>query len=106
MGTRHDATLLIDALKMAVTSRGRRKMLVTIFHHGCGSQGECTSDAFRTACIKLGIAQSWGRTGSCLDNAVARSFFAALKVELIHRLRPPTAHPTPASPTYRASLTR
>jgi transposase InsO family protein len=26
-----------------------------------------------------------GRTGSCLDNAVAESFFATLKVELVDR---------------------
>jgi putative transposase len=26
-----------------------------------------------------------GRTGSCLDNAVAESWFASLKVELVHR---------------------
>jgi transposase InsO family protein len=25
------------------------------------------------------------RTGSCLDNAVAESWFASLKVELVHR---------------------
>ena len=28
-----------------------------------------------------------GRTGSCLDNAVAESFFATLKVELVNRRR-------------------
>jgi putative transposase len=27
------------------------------------------------------------RTGSCLDNAVAESFFATLKVELVNRAR-------------------
>jgi putative transposase len=26
-----------------------------------------------------------GRTGSCLDNAVAEGWFASLKVELVHR---------------------
>jgi putative transposase len=34
-----------------------------------------------------------GRTGSCLDNAVAESFFAALRIEFVERLhyrtRPP-----------------
>ena len=84
MGDRHDATLVVDALKMAVAVRGRRKMSGTIFHHDRGS--EYTSDAFRTACRDLGVTQSSGRTGSCLDNAVAESFFATLKVELIHRL--------------------
>jgi putative transposase len=88
MGPRHDATLVVDALKMAVASRGRRKMDGTIFHHDRGS--EYTSDAFRAACADLGITQSCGRTGSCLDNAVAESFFATLKVELIHRIELPT----------------
>jgi putative transposase len=88
MGDRHDATLVIDALKMAVATRGRRTMDGTIFHHDRGS--EYTSEAFRTVCQDLGIIQSSGRTGSCLDNAVAESFFATLKVELIHRLHLPT----------------
>jgi putative transposase len=84
MGERHDTTLVVDALKMAVASRGRRTMDGTIFHHDRGS--EYTSETFRTVCRDLGVTQSCGRTGSCLDNAVAESFFATLKVELIHRL--------------------
>lgn len=32
-----------------------------------------------------GIAQSMGSKGDCFDNAVAESFFATLKKELIHR---------------------
>jgi putative transposase len=88
MGTKHDATLVIDALEMAVQTRGQHQMAGTIFHHDRGS--EYTSEAFRTACIRLGITQSSGRTGSCLDNAVAESFFATLEVELIHRLHLPT----------------
>lgn len=84
MGSRHDATLVIAALEMAVAARGRQRMDGTIFHHDRGS--EYTSEAFRAACARLGITQSAGRTGSCLDNAVAESFFATLKVELIHRV--------------------
>ena len=48
---------------------------------------EYTSGAFRAACARLGLRQSTGRTGSCLDNAVAESFFATLKVELVDRSR-------------------
>jgi transposase InsO family protein len=36
------------------------------------------------------IAQSMGSKGDCFDNAVAESFFATLKKELIHRRAWPT----------------
>ncbi|WP_372517639.1 integrase core domain-containing protein [Frankia tisae] len=36
------------------------------------------------------MRQSVGRTGICFDNAMAESFFAALKNERVHR----TAYPT------------
>ncbi|MBZ2199397.1 integrase core domain-containing protein [Ruania sp. N2-46] len=36
------------------------------------------------------IRRSVGRTGICYDNAMAESFFAALKNELVHR----TVYPT------------
>ena len=36
-------------------------------------------------CAALGLRQSVGRTGSCLDNAVAEAFFASLKKELGRR---------------------
>ena len=39
---------------------------------------------------ELGLRQSVGRTGICYDNAMAESFFAALKNERVHR----TAYPT------------
>ena len=46
---------------------------------------EYTSAACIDLCERLGLRRSMGRTGSCLDNAVAESFFATLKVELVDR---------------------
>jgi putative transposase len=37
-----------------------------------------------------GVICSMSRTGNCLDNAMAESFFATLKRELIDRQRWPT----------------
>jgi putative transposase len=45
------------------------------------------SREFRTLCDRHGIAQSVGRIGSSTDNAVAESFWASLKRELVSRCR-------------------
>ena len=83
MGTHHDAALVCDALDAAVATRGRFPMPDTIFHTDRGA--EYSSRACVQACQRLGLRRSMGRTGSCLDNAVAESWFASLKVELVHR---------------------
>jgi putative transposase len=83
MGNHHDAGLVGDALDAAVATRGRRRMDGTIFHSDRGS--EYTSAVCIDVCERLGLRRSMGRTGSCLDNAVAESFFATLKVELVDR---------------------
>jgi transposase InsO family protein len=44
-----------------------------------------TSAACIAACQRLRLRRSMSRTGSCLDNAVADSWFASLKVELVDR---------------------
>jgi putative transposase len=83
MSTHHDACLVTDALQAAVATRGRKRMPDTIFHTDRGA--EYTSGACVDACTRLGLRRSMSRTGSCLDNAVAESWFASLKVELIDR---------------------
>ena len=83
MSDHHDASLVTGALDAAVATRGRRRMDATSFHTDRG--GEYTSTACIAACERLGLRRSMGRTGSCLDNAVAESWFASLKVELVDR---------------------
>jgi putative transposase len=83
MGAHHDAALVCDALQAAVATRGRRRMPATIFHTDRGA--EYSSTACADTCTRLGLRRSMSRTGSCLDNAVAESWFASLKVELISR---------------------
>jgi putative transposase len=85
MGTHHDAALVVDALDAAAAARGRQRMPDTVFHTDRGS--EYTSGACVAACERLGLRRSMSRTGSCLDNAVAESWFASLKVELVDRHR-------------------
>jgi len=38
---------------------------------------------FTQACLRAGVRQSMGRTGSALDNAVAESFNSTLEFELL-----------------------
>jgi putative transposase len=50
--------------------------------------GQYVSLAFGQAAREAGIAVSMGSRGDCFDNAVAESFFATLKKELIRREGP------------------
>jgi putative transposase len=83
IGDRHDAGLVVDALRMAVATRG--DVDGVIFHSDRGS--EYTSEQFGLACARMGVVQSMGRVGSALDNAVSESFNSVLKVEYVHRHR-------------------
>ena len=76
-------SLITNALDMAVTHR--RPPAGVIFHSDRGTQ--YTSKEFDAYCAARGIRRSLGRTGICYDNAVAESFFATYKKELIH-IRP------------------
>ncbi|MGH3884994.1 MAG: DDE-type integrase/transposase/recombinase, partial [Pseudonocardiaceae bacterium] len=48
-----------------------------IFHSD--RSGNYTSKQFADVLAALGVRQSVGRTGICFDNAMAESFFGALK---------------------------
>ncbi len=50
--------------------------------HARGSQ--YASGDYQRVLAQHGIVCSMSRRGDCLDNAVAESFFATLKVELVH----------------------
>ena len=78
--------LVVDALEMAVA---RRRPAPGLIHHS--DQGsQYVSLGFGQRCRDAGIARSMGSKGDCYDNAVAESFFATLKKELVHRQSWPT----------------
>ena len=79
LGAHHDAQLAYGALAMAVAVRGGAVPGV-VFHTDQGS--EYTAGSFRAACERLGVAQSMGRPGSALDNAVIESWHSTLEFEL------------------------
>lgn len=78
--------LVLDALAMAL--RHRHPVPGLIHHSDHGSQ--YTSMAFGEQLQAAGLVPSMGTVGDCFDNAVAESFFATLKVELLHRQVWPT----------------
>jgi putative transposase len=78
--------LVTDALAMALDRRAPDPGLI---HHS-DQGGQYVSLAFGHKSRMAGIAQSMGSKGDCYDNAVAESFFATLKKELIHRRAWPT----------------
>src|ERR671913_218709 len=78
--------LIVDALQMAVA---RRRPAPGLIHHS--DQGsQFVSLAFGQSARDAGIAVSMGSKGCAYDNAVAESFFATLKKELVHRRSWPT----------------
>lgn len=86
MADHMESALVCDALAMAIASR--RPGPGTIFHSDRGSQ--YTSAKFRAQLAGAKMRQSLSRPGQCWDNAVAESWFATLKDELIHRRAWPT----------------
>jgi putative transposase len=80
--TEHMRTELVaDALQMAVARRRPQPGL--IHHSDQGSQ--YVALGFGQQARDAGIAVSMGSKGDAYDNAVAESFFATIKKELVHR---------------------
>ncbi|WP_406174361.1 IS3 family transposase [Streptomyces sp. NBC_00996] len=71
--------LVADALQSAC--RRRRPTRPVIFHSDRGCQ--YTSQQFASLATQFGVRLSVGRTGQCWDNALAESFFATIKRELL-----------------------
>jgi putative transposase len=79
MGSRMKASLVCDALKMAIWQRKPQKGLVV--HSDRGSQ--YASHEYRRLLNMYGYIGSMSRKGNCWDNAVAESFFGSLKQERV-----------------------
>jgi putative transposase len=77
--------LVVDALQMAVW---RRKPSAGLVHHS-DRGAQYTAISLGKRLEEVGIVPSMGRTGTALDNAMAESFVATLKSELVHRRRFP-----------------
>ena len=73
--------LPLAALDMAIRRRRPGKGLMHHSDRGC----QYTSANYRDQLAALGVTVSMSRKGNCWDNAVAESFFATLKKELVHR---------------------
>jgi transposase InsO family protein len=78
--------LVAQALTNAVTTR--RPTAPVIFHSDRGCQ--YTSAQYTRLAEQLGVHLSVGRRRQCWDNAVAESFFATIKTELLDQRAWPT----------------
>ncbi|WP_435250622.1 IS3 family transposase (plasmid) [Vibrio sp. nBUS_14] len=79
MNTRMTASLVCDALSMALFRRGFPEQVIT--HSDRGSQ-YCSKD-YRDLISNYNLRQSMSRKGNCWDNACVESFFHSMKVEAI-----------------------
>ena len=73
------SSLVVDALTAAAGQRG--SLAGALFHSDHGSV--YTSGTFQKACRDLEVRQSMGAVGTSADNALAESFNAALKREVL-----------------------
>ena len=82
----NDTTLALAALGAALRTRRPPAGLV---HHSDRGSPYASAD-YSSVLRRAGIVASMSRTGDCWDNAVAESFFATIKAELIEAERFPS----------------
>jgi putative transposase len=80
MSDRITRELALDALDMALV---RRRPFQGLLHHSDRGSQYASGD-YQDVLAAAGIVCSMSRRGNCWDNAVAESFFATVKVELVH----------------------
>jgi len=79
MAATQDATLVVQALRMAVA---RRRPQAGLLHHtDCGST--YTSESYQALLQQEGMVASMSRTADCYDHAAMESFFQSFKGECI-----------------------
>jgi putative transposase len=83
LSERLERGIALDALKMALQDRQPPQGL--LHHSDRGSQ--YASHEYQQLLAVHGIQSSMSRKGNCWDNAVAESFFATLKIELVYQSR-------------------
>jgi putative transposase len=80
MSERITDDLTLNALDMALT---RRRPAQGLLHHSDRGSQYASGD-YQRVLAQHGVVCSMSRRGNCWDNAVAESFFATLKLELVH----------------------
>src|SRR6266852_2913244 len=80
MSERITDDLTLDALGLALA---RRRPPQGLLHHSDRGSQYASGD-YQRVLAQHGIVCSMSRRGDCWDNAVAESFFATLKIELVH----------------------
>jgi putative transposase len=83
MSERLERGVALDALQMALSDRQPPQGL--LHHSDRGSQ--YASHEYQQLLAAHGVLSSMSRKGNCWDNAVAESFFATLKLELVYQSR-------------------
>ena len=76
----NDRALALSALARATSARAPAPGMI---HHSDRGSVYASAD-YGDALTKLGAVKSMSRKGDCWDNAVAESFFATIKGEMIH----------------------